>query len=349
MKLAATGAVSHLHSTPAMAERLLAGGLAAGVTVLAGGDHLATSALWDRAGDHGRLIRLAEADELVGCVALDGKPAAGLEVRVADTSLRPLAMGVAGELCVSGVGLADRFYADPAYTAERFVPDPLSRSGSRLYRTGQLARFTSDGTLEHLGPIPQDAPGSRRLAELYRTRELLGAQPSVLGSFVLPRPSVPHGKQLIGYIHTVSGAALDEDEVRRALARGWLPQQLTPDVLIQVNEWPLDERGAIDADRLPEPGDAPDQVATTQAPWDELFGTLLQRALDRVGYQGELAPDEPLSNFGLDSFGTVGLLLTIEQAYDITIPDDLQITEIVRTPRTLWETVAALCLEPLTG
>ncbi len=271
--------------------------------------------------------------------------ARGLEARVADARLRPLPAGVAGELCVTGAGLGDRFRADPAGTADQFVPDPLGPSGSRLYRTGQLARLTSAGTLEHLGPILSDGPGGH-LTELYRTRELLAAQPSVLDSFMLPRPGAPRGRQLIGYFRAVPGADPDPDELRRALARGRLAQQLIPDVLIGVDDWPLDEHGAIDADRLPEPAEPADPPRYAHVPWDERFGSLLRGALDRVGFKGELAPDQPLSSSGLDSFGTVGLLLAVEAAYDITIPDDLQITEVVRTPGTLWETVAALCLEP---
>jgi acyl carrier protein len=242
----------------------------------------------------------------------------GVAVRVVDTRLRPLAAGVAGELCVGG------------------------------NRTGQLARFRSDGTLERLGPIEPGTPDGGRMAGLYRTRELLDAQPSVRDSYVLARAGAPPGRQLAGYVRMIPGAALDTGEVRRALARGRLPQQLIPDVLIGVDEWPLDQHGAIDASRLPEPGAAgevPRQPDAAQTPWDELFGTLLRTALDRVGYQGDLAPDEPLSSSGLDSFGTVGLLLAIEQAYGVIIPDDFQITEIVRTPRTLWDTVAALCPE----
>ncbi len=265
--------------------------------------------------------------------------ARGLEARVTDARLRPLPAGVAGELCVAGTGLADTGLAG------RFVPDPLGPGGSRLYRTGQLARITGDGTLELLGPILPDGPGGP-LTELYRTRELLAAQPSVLDSFMLPRPGAPRGRQLIGYVRAVPGASLDPDGLRRALSQSRLAQQLIPDVLIQVDDWPLDERGAIDAERLPEPAGPAESPTCAQVPWDERFGSLLRGALDRAGFQGELTPDEPLSSSGLDSFGTVGLLLAVEAAYDITIPDDLQITEVVRTAGTLWGTIAALCLEP---
>lgn len=344
-ELAGSGELSHLRCAPAVAARLLAGGLDSSVTLLVGEDPCAKLGL-----DQARVIRLIEVDDLVGWVALDGTPARDLEVRVVDARLRPLPAGVPGELCVGGACLADRLHADPAGTAERFVPDPLGPAGARLCRTGRLARLTSDGRLEQLGPLSREVSDGR-LTGLYRTREALGRWHPVLDSLVLLRPDAPAGLQLIGYLRTAAGTALDEDELRRALARDRLPQQLVPDVLIGVDEWPLDERGTVDADRLPEPGEpaeAPDPSEASeaaQAPWDERFASLLRGALDRVGFQGEPAPDEPLASSGLDSFGTVGLLLALETAYRVTIPDNLQITEVVRTPRTLWQTIAALAQE----
>jgi acyl carrier protein len=82
-----------------------------------------------------------------------------------------------------------------------------------------------------------------------------------------------------------------------------------------------------------------------ERPWDEQFEALLRNALDTVGFQGEFTADVPLSDSGLGSFGTVGLLVAIEQSYGITIPDDFPIVDMFRTPRALWDTIATLVSE----
>ncbi|MFC0541622.1 condensation domain-containing protein [Kutzneria chonburiensis] len=201
-------------------------------------------------------------------------------------------------------------------------------------RTGELARFRDDGTVEKLGPI--------EAVELYRTRELLDAQPSVSDSFVLLR-----NDKLIGYVRVVEGAAFDEDALRRALAAGRLARTLIPDVLIRVEDWPLTADGAVDRDRLPAPVAVAEPAG--ERPWDDEFEALLRNALDTVGFQGKFTADVPLSDSGLGSFGTVGLLVAIEQNYGITIPDDFQIVDMFRTPRSLWDTIATLVAEVSDG
>ncbi|HKT02550.1 MAG TPA: condensation domain-containing protein, partial [Rugosimonospora sp.] len=112
---------------------------------------------------------------IIGGGEVDALP--GVGVRVVDAGLRPVATGVVGELCVTGPALAEGYHADPAGTAARFVPDPAGPPGSRLHRTGLLARFAADGTLEQLGPVDQHAWVDGHRDEWYRTREALDAQP----------------------------------------------------------------------------------------------------------------------------------------------------------------------------
>jgi acyl carrier protein len=229
-------------------------------------------------------------------------PAAELRARpeqVLDVHGRPVAAGVVGELVIDG------------------------------RRTGQWARFGGDGALEQLGPIEP--------VELYRTRDLLDAQPMVASSLVL----LGNGK-LIGYVRMAEGATFDEDALRRALAAGRSARSLVPEVLLSVEDWPLTSDGAVDRSRLPVPAVS---APVGERPWDEQFEALLRNALDTVGFQGEFTADVPLSDSGLGSFGTVGLLVAIEQSYGITIPDDFPIVDMFRTPRALWDTIATLVSE----
>jgi acyl carrier protein len=337
--LVAAGAVTHIRSTPLVAERVLAGTSAVGVTAIVDGDRRTA-----RPEGTGRPVSAIEVDAVPGWVALDGEPVGGVGVRVVDADLRPVATGVVGELCVSGAGLAQGFHADPARTADRFVPDPAGASGSRLYRTGLLARFAGDGTLEQLGPVRQHKRVDGHRAELYRIRELLDAQPVVVDSYVVPGIDPSHGRdRLIGYVRTVADASFDANGTRRALAEARVPRHLIPDVLIRVDSWPLTSGGTIDPERLPAPPDTADGPAPGGPRlWDDQFETLLREALATASYEGELPPDMSLADAGLNSFGTVALLVALEQGYDITIPDDVPVVDIFRTPGSLWEMVASL-------
>lgn len=249
-----------------------------------------------------------EVDGLPGWVAFDGVPVAGL--RVVDTALRPVPAGVVGELCLGGTR-----------------------------RTGLLARFTEDGRLEQVGPAGSRTWRGEQPVELHRTRELLDAQPCVRDSVVVLRTG-PDRERLVGYVRTVPGIPFDAHDVRRALAEQRLPRPLVPDVLVEIGSWPVTGHGTLDPDRLPDPPDAVDTGG--ERPWDEDFDELMRDTFGVAPGGRELTPDTPLADAGLDSFGTVGLLVAIEQTYGVTIPDDFQILDMFRTARTLWETVAAL-------
>jgi non-ribosomal peptide synthetase component F/acyl carrier protein/aryl carrier-like protein len=343
-ELVAAGSAIRVQSTPLVTELMLTSGPAVGVVAIIDGDRpAATTVTVAAVGAGQRQIPALGVEALPGWVAFAGRPLPGVRARVLDAELRPVPAGVVGELCLSGAAMAEGFYADPARTAEYFVPDPEGDGGSRLYRTGRLARLADDGTLEELGPIEPAAGVDGLQNELYRTRELLNTHPCVRDSHVRLRSGSPSDRRrLIGYVRTVPDASFAPDELRRYLADQKLPRRLIPDVLSELDSWPLDEHGLIDADRLPEPPGDDGHQGAGERPWDDPFDALLRDALAAGHYHGELTPDLALADAGLDSFGFVGLLVALEQAYSITIPDDFPIIDMFRTPRTLWETVADL-------
>ncbi|WP_327674822.1 condensation domain-containing protein [Kitasatospora sp. NBC_00458] len=300
------GRVTHLWTTPLVAERVL-DPAPQPVTVLLGGDVHAGPAPAAGLRSRARVIDVLGADGLVGPVAFDGRPAHGLALRIADDRLRRLPVGVVGELCV----------------------DDPDAPGSRPHRTGRLARLGRSGRLEPLGPV-----GSP-----HRTGELLGLHPSVRDCRVLvrqdPAQSAP---RLLGYVRTAT-EEFTPDEVRRALAERRLPRHLIPDALVVVDEWPLTASGTVDEDRLPEPTATPTADGTDELPWDDGFEGLLRDVLTAASFEGELEPDVPLADAGLNSMATVGLMVAVEQLYDIVFPDDFQVVDMFRTPRMLWEAI----------
>ncbi|HEX6862674.1 MAG TPA: amino acid adenylation domain-containing protein, partial [Thermoanaerobaculia bacterium] len=154
-----------------------------------------------------------------------GRPVAGMEAYLLDADLRPVPLGVAGELCLGGVGLARGYLRRPEKTAAKFIPNPFSGRGERLYRTGDLARFRPDGRLEFLGRIDRQVKVRGVRIELGEIEAALAAHPQVEAAAV-----VAHGEgtdRFLAAYAVLSEPAPSPAELRRFLA-GSLPDALVP-------------------------------------------------------------------------------------------------------------------------
>ncbi len=187
-----------------------------------------------------------------------GRPISGTEVRLLDEDLRPVPDGEPGQLCAAGAGLARGYLGQPAATAERFRPDPAGPPGSRIYLTGDLARW-QDGNLQFLGRADRQVK-----LRGYRIEpgEVEAALLEVSGvSQALVRVEADGGEQrLTGYltvgqpagraeVHAGLPAEAIATTVRQRLADR-LPAYLVPGSVIVLTEFPLTENGKIDLDRL---------------------------------------------------------------------------------------------------
>ena len=183
-----------------------------------------------------------------------GHPLGNVVCRVLDSQLNPLPVGVPGELCIGGIGLARGYLGRPGLTAERFVADPLGEPGARLYRTGDQVRWARDGVLEYLGRLDQQIKLRGFRVEPQEIEARLLAQPDVAQAAVLVRQTQA-GPQLIGY-YCALGATLSEDEhstqLKAALA-AQLPEYMVPAQLLRLDAMPLSPSGKLDRRALPEP------------------------------------------------------------------------------------------------
>jgi amino acid adenylation domain-containing protein/non-ribosomal peptide synthase protein (TIGR01720 family) len=183
-----------------------------------------------------------------------GRPLGNVICRVLDSDLNPVPAGVPGELCISGVGLARGYLGRPALTAERFVVDPLGESGTRLYRTGDRARWTADGVIEYLGRLDQQVKLRGFRVEPQEIEARLLAQDGVAQAVVLVRETVA-GAQLIGYYTSADNAGDEGGQTARlknALATE-LPEYMVPAQLMRLDAMPLSPSGKLDRRALPEP------------------------------------------------------------------------------------------------
>ncbi|MFJ5221660.1 amino acid adenylation domain-containing protein [Streptomyces sp. NPDC088400] len=186
-----------------------------------------------------------------------GRPVDNTSLYVLDPLGSPQPVGIPGELHIGGVQVARGYLGRPELTGERFVPDPFTPDG-RLYRTGDVARWLADGTLECLGRADGQVKIRGNRVETGEVASALRAQPGV-GDGVVAADVVPGGgTRLIGY-YTADGADPGASRLRAALAAR-LPGYMVPALLCRIDRIPLTPSGKTDLRALPDPRDlaAPD-------------------------------------------------------------------------------------------
>ncbi|WP_037672362.1 non-ribosomal peptide synthetase, partial [Streptomyces afghaniensis] len=214
-----------------------------------------------------------------------GRPIKGARCYVLDRWLRPVPVGSTGELYLAGDDLADGYVNRPGLTAERFVADPYgSRPGARMYRTGDIARWRADGTLEFHGRIDDQVKLRGIRVELGEIQAVLAAVDGVAQAGVVVREDVPGRQLLTGYVVPEPGAEPTADTLRRALEKR-LPAQLVPGAFVVLDALPLSPNGKLDRKALPAPEQGQGEVRDAATPVEktlvELFCDVL--GLDRVG------------------------------------------------------------------
>ncbi|WP_329625052.1 amino acid adenylation domain-containing protein [Streptomyces sp. NBC_01255] len=218
-----------------------------------------------------------------------GRPDPNTRCYVLDEHLRPVPPGVVGELYVAGRGLARGYLGQAGLTSERFVADPFGAPGSRMYRTGDRARWRADGNLDFLGRVDTQVKIRGFRIELGEIEAALAGHPSVAQAAVLPDRDGDIVR-LVGYAVPETGdgtpGELDPQELRAHVA-GQLPEYMVPALVIALDgPLPLTPNGKLDHKALPAPqwsamtGDA-HPATPTQARLAELFCEILK--LDAVG------------------------------------------------------------------
>ncbi len=180
-----------------------------------------------------------------------GRPMPATTVHVLDEALRPVPVGVFGELHIGGAGVTRGYRNQAGTTARSFVPDPSGPPGARMYRTGDAARRLADGTLEFRGRLDRQVKVRGVRIEPGEVEACLATHPAVGSAAVVARPDGPNGWKLSGYAQRSPGAAVSVAELRTHL-ESRLPYAMIPTELLVLDCLPLLANGKVDRHALPE-------------------------------------------------------------------------------------------------
>ncbi|BAY09129.1 non-ribosomal peptide synthetase [Calothrix sp. NIES-2098] len=191
-----------------------------------------------------------------------GRPIANSQIYILDTHLQPVPIGVAGEVHIGGIGLARGYLNRPELTKEKFIPNPFSKKiGSRLYKTGDLARYLPDGNIEFLGRIDDQVKIRGFRIELGEIEATLAQHPLVQQAVVTVREDIPGDKRLVAYIVAQSQPAPTTSEWRSFLKQS-LPDYTIPNAFVVLETLPLTPNGKVNRRALPEPDTESVNLAT---------------------------------------------------------------------------------------
>ena len=257
-----------------------------------------------------------------------GKAIANMRVYVADKGMQPVPVGVPGELCLGGVGLARGYWGRGDLTAEQFVPDGLSgKSGERLYRTGDLVRWLEEGNLEYLGRLDHQVKIRGFRIELGEIEAALQEHDSVRQAVVIARENEAGDKRLVAYVVSELQDEKSDNGSRRVELRiselrehllGKLPEYMVPSAYVQLEKFPLNHNGKIDRNNLPQPDtDTPEQEYVgprnaTEETLCRLWQEVLRR--ERVGVH------DNFFKIGGHSLMAVQLATRIREGFKLNIP-----------------------------
>ena len=257
-----------------------------------------------------------------------GRPVWNTQLHVLDAHQQPVPPGIAGELYLGGIQLADGYLNRPELTGERFVT-VFWQPNARLYRTGDIARWRDDGTVEYLGRNDDQLKLRGQRIELGEIESALCECPSVAQAVVVARAldqtsQAGDTRQLMGYVMAEPGRVCDTESCRQQLMQR-LPPHLIPTHIVTVETWPLSANGKLDRKALPLPNTA--HVRGGRAPAPGLEATIAA-AFAALLHHEDVSAEDDFFALGGHSLLAMQLAARLQQQLDQVI----SVGQVMETP-----------------
>ena len=249
-----------------------------------------------------------------------GRPILNTRIYLMDRSLEAVPVGVAGELHVGGVGLARGYLGRADLTAERFIPDPFSgEEGARLYKTGDLACYLPDGSIDFVGRIDDQVKVRGFRIELGEIEAVLGLHPAIRDVVVIVREDIAEDKRIVTYVVPRSAESPASSELRSFL-REQVPEFMVPSTFVFLDEMPLMPNGKIDRRALPVPERSRDDLENVYvAPRDDAEQWLAELSAKLLGVE-KVGVHDDFFELGGHSLLATQLISRVRQKFDVEIP-----------------------------
>ena len=247
-----------------------------------------------------------------------GRPIANKQLYVLDPQLQPVPLGVSGELYIGGEGLARGYLKRPDLTADRFVPDPFGKlPGARIYKTGDVARFMPDGSIQYIGRVDSQVKIRGFRVEVGEIEAILATHPDVRECVVVARGDVDGGKQLLAYVITENTKSPFK---LQNFLEGKLPGHMVPAQYVFLDKLPTTPVGKIDRDRLPLPVQSGREITQSYGqagtPIDEYIAEIWSQILGKKG----IGPQDNFFVLGGHSLSAVRVISRLRAAFKAEFP-----------------------------
>ncbi len=247
-----------------------------------------------------------------------GRPIANTQVYILDRHQQPVSIGVSGELHIGGASLARGYLNDLDLTAENFISNPFNdRTGTHLYKTGDLARYLPDGNIEFLGRIDNQVKIRGFRIELGEIEAAIAQHQAVRETVVIVREDIPGDKRLVAYIVPIQVPPTCR-ELRHFLQQK-LPSYMVPNVIVVLSAMPLTPNGKVDRRALPAPDSSPSDSRGFVPPRDAVE-IQLQRIWSEVLQHPTVGVHDNFFELGGHSLLAVRLMAQIQQHFEKNLP-----------------------------
>ena len=251
-----------------------------------------------------------------------GRPVDNVRIYILDTQFQPVPLGVVGELCLAGKGVAQGYLNRPDLTAEKFIPNPFGKDGSRLYKTGDLARFCVEGEIEFMGRLDQQVKIRGYRIELSEIEERLLTHSGIKEAVVLAEGEASTHKKLVAYLVMQPFCEPLDNKVLQLYLKQTLPDYMIPMHYVWLDAFPLTPNGKYDRRALLLLEKTTPSAAEIKLPsnWvEESVSDIWKEVLSLE----TVSVSENFFNLGGHSLAAIQVNSRIQQLFNIDVPSKI--------------------------